>query len=232
MRRLVLISVSSSLLVVGLSAGFYAYKTRSSGGGSSSQTPAGSVAFNSDSSEQLSKPISLDPSTSNAGPSPTPDTGGLKVTTNSGNTSAGQAMVGGGNSSDSSSPAPAVYREPTLSELASYAQYKDGQQALFGELIIGTGSVAVMNKRVAVYYKGWLTDGTVFDQSKVGTPFVFAPGEHKVIAGWESDILGMKVGGKRRFIIPSVVGYGSQATGKIPANSLLIFDVELLEVEK
>jgi FKBP-type peptidyl-prolyl cis-trans isomerase len=86
-------------------------------------------------------------------------------------------------------------------------------------------------------YQGWLTNGQLFDQSRVNEqnqiePYVFQLGGGQVIQGWEQGIVGMKEGGKRRLIIPSSLGYGSTGQGPIPANAMLIFDVELLKTEK
>ncbi len=100
------------------------------------------------------------------------------------------------------------------------------------DLTVGTGAEAVSGKSVTVNYKGTLTDGTQFDSSyDRNQPFTFALGSGQVIQGWEQGIQGMKVGGKRRLTIPASLGYGDRATGKIPANSTLIFEVELLTVK-
>lgn len=106
-----------------------------------------------------------------------------------------------------------------------------------GELMItdtqaGTGEEAQAGKTVVVNYVGRLTDGTVFDASeKHGQPFSFMLGAGQVIKGWDQGLVGMKVGGKRQLVIPPELAYGNQAVGGvIPANSTLVFDVELLEV--
>lgn len=97
---------------------------------------------------------------------------------------------------------------------------------------VGTGAEAVDGKKIKVHYTGTLTNGTKFDSSvDRGTPFEFVLGAHQVIEGWDKGFAGMKVGGKRKLVIPPSMGYGSQATGSIPANSTLIFDVELLDVQ-
>jgi peptidylprolyl isomerase len=98
--------------------------------------------------------------------------------------------------------------------------------------VVGTGDQAVAGKKVTVHYTGTLVDGTKFDSSvDRNQPFSFTLGTGEVIAGWDQGVAGMKVGGKRKLTIPPSLGYGSQANGPIPANSTLLFDVELLKVE-
>ncbi len=98
---------------------------------------------------------------------------------------------------------------------------------------VGTGAEAVVGKTVSVHYTGTLTDGKKFDSSvDKGEPFRFDLGAGLVIQGWEKGILGMKVGGKRKLIIPPSMGYGErEIAGLIPANSTLLFDVELVAVQ-
>jgi len=99
------------------------------------------------------------------------------------------------------------------------------------DLTVGTGAEATSGATLTVNYKGTLVDGTQFDSSyDRGEPFKFTLGAGQVIAGWDQGFLGMKVGDKRKLTIPPELGYGSRATGPIPANSTLIFDVELLGV--
>jgi FKBP-type peptidyl-prolyl cis-trans isomerase len=98
---------------------------------------------------------------------------------------------------------------------------------------VGTGVAAKTGDSVVVHYTGLLSDGTKFDSSvDRGTPFPVKIGEGKVIKGWEVGLVGMKVGGKRRLIISPAYGYGSQTVGPIPANSTLVFDIELLQIQK
>ncbi|MDD3531065.1 MAG: FKBP-type peptidyl-prolyl cis-trans isomerase [Candidatus Pacebacteria bacterium] len=100
---------------------------------------------------------------------------------------------------------------------------------------VGTGAEAVAGDSVTVNYVGSLTDGTVFDASaNHGTSgFTFNLGAGQVIKGWDQGIVGMKEGGKRKLVIPAALAYGSQAVGNvIPANSTLVFEVELLKVQK
>jgi FKBP-type peptidyl-prolyl cis-trans isomerase len=101
----------------------------------------------------------------------------------------------------------------------------------------GEGTVAREGKKVSVHYTGWLNKdgkkGKKFDSSlDRGRPFPFPLGQGAVIPGWDEGVAGMKVGEKRRLLIPSKLGYGLQGAGKdIPPNADLIFDVELLQVE-
>jgi len=101
--------------------------------------------------------------------------------------------------------------------------------------VVGTGDVATAGKSVTVHYVGSLTNGTVFDASRKrgDQGFTFVLGAGQVIKGWDQGVAGMKVGGKRKLTIPPELAYGSQAVGGvIPANSTLIFEVELLKVGK
>ena len=99
--------------------------------------------------------------------------------------------------------------------------------------LVGEGSVAEKYSIVTVHYIGRLENGKTFDSSKqIGKePIRFTLGAGQVIKGWDQGIIGMKVGGQRKLIIPPNLGYGDQDMGVIPPNSTLIFNVELIEVE-
>ena len=99
---------------------------------------------------------------------------------------------------------------------------------------VGKGAVARPGMMVTVHYRGTLTNGKQFDASRDrGQPFTFTLGAGEVIKGWDQGVAGMKVGGKRRLRIPPQLGYGSRAMGTdIPANSTLIFEVDLLKVAR
>jgi FKBP-type peptidyl-prolyl cis-trans isomerase len=98
---------------------------------------------------------------------------------------------------------------------------------------VGDGAEAKAGNTVDVHYTGWLKDGTKFDSSKDrGQPFSFPLGKGRVIKGWDEGVAGMKVGGKRKLIIPSELGYGKRgAGGVIPPDAELTFEVELLKVK-
>ncbi len=110
----------------------------------------------------------------------------------------------------------------------------NGEEKLVSEdLVIGTGEEAKLDDTVSVHYTGTLLNGTKFDSSvDKGTPFEFKLGSGQVIKGWDDGVLGMKVGGKRKLTIPASLAYGARAMGdKIPANSTLVFEIELLNVK-
>lgn len=105
------------------------------------------------------------------------------------------------------------------------------------EISVGTGAEAVAGKAVKVHYTGWLysatatgNKGTQFESSVGATPFAFTLGANAVIPGFEQGVIGMRVGGKRTVIIPASLGYGANGSPpKIPGNSGLVFELELLE---
>jgi FKBP-type peptidyl-prolyl cis-trans isomerase len=106
-----------------------------------------------------------------------------------------------------------------------------GGSLVIEDLVVGTGPTVVVGDTVTVNYVGTLTNGTKFDSSyDRGQPYVFQVGAGRVIAGWDQGIPGMKVGGKRRLTIPPSLGYGNQVAGPIPANSTLVFDVDLVSI--
>ena len=93
------------------------------------------------------------------------------------------------------------------------------------------GQTAMSGNKVQVHYVGTLQDGTKFDSSRDrNSPFKFTIGKGEVIKGWDEGIKGMRVGDIRKLIIPPHLGYGERKMGKIPSNSTLIFEVELLKI--
>jgi peptidylprolyl isomerase len=100
----------------------------------------------------------------------------------------------------------------------------------YEELAEGTGERPNRGQSVTVHYTGWLSNGKKFDSSvDRGQPFVFTLGVGQVIKGWDEGVATMKVGGKRKLLIPPQLGYGARgAGGVIPANADLVFEVELI----
>ena len=101
------------------------------------------------------------------------------------------------------------------------------------DMKVGTGIEAANGDRVTVHYTGWLIDGTKFDSSiDRGQPFVFSLGAGQVIQGWDRGVRGMQVGGVRKLTIPPELAYGDRPVGGglIPANSTLVFEVQLLDI--
>lgn len=171
----------------------------------------------------------------------TGSTGGLNVAGGSGTqlgqiggTQANQSGLGvsSGSSAGGSSAASNANSSFDPATFAQYDKYKDGTSAMFADVSKGDGAEFKEGMKGAVYYRGWLTNGTLFDQSKNGSdgklePFVFELGAHQVIPGWEQALSGMKVGGVRLVIVPPSVGYGATGQGSIPGNAVLVFQVQL-----
>ena len=132
-----------------------------------------------------------------------------------GSDSSGGASAGGDFKVDSAA----------LTKTASGLQYQDVK--------VGTGAEAHDGQLAVVHYTGWLTDGTKFDSSRDrGQPFSFPIGQGQVIPGWDEGVAGMKVGGRRKLVIPARLGYGDMgAPPAIPPGATLVFDVELLDLK-
>jgi len=128
-----------------------------------------------------------------------------------------------------SNPAVEVYASSLGVTIANMTKKSD---ALYTQdLLLGTGADIVNGKVARVTYSGWLINGTRFDSNVGGTPFSFTVGGSQVIAGWDLGLVGMKVGGKRRLVIGSSLGYGRSGSGPIPPNATLVFDVEVLSAQ-
>lgn len=130
---------------------------------------------------------------------------------------------------DSGDPTKVSYSPDLGVDLAAMTLLPSG--LYIQDQMVGAGTEAVALKRVQVHYTGWLPDGRQFDTSRNGAPFAFNLGAGEVIEGWDEGIVGMRVGGKRRLVIPSSLGYGADGSpGAIPPHSVLIFDTELVFV--
>lgn len=103
----------------------------------------------------------------------------------------------------------------------------------FIDLVVGDGEVAVSQNRVHVRHRGWLTDGTLVESTgEEGETALFFLGDPFLLAGWREGIVGMRVGGTRRLILPSDLAYGSRGKSpRIPPFSTLIYDLELMAIE-
>jgi len=122
---------------------------------------------------------------------------------------------------------------PTLASTPTPSESNQPQSLQVQDLRMGTGTVAKAGQVITVNYVGTLADGTKFDSSyDRKQPFSFILGGGMVIKGWDMGLVGMKVGGKRKLIIPPDLAYGQEGRPPvIPANSILIFEVELLAVQ-
>ncbi len=162
---------------------------------------------------------------------------GLQASGSTANAGLGQLST----TNQSSSKAAANNSTPTSqpfdpSTYGQYEKYKDGNEALMADAQAGNGTELTAGKKAVVYYRGWLTNGSLFDQSRADSkgqlqPFSFTLGSHQVIPGWEQGLAGMKVGGVRLLVIPPSVGYGASGQGSIPPNSVLVFQVQLVDVQ-
>jgi FKBP-type peptidyl-prolyl cis-trans isomerase len=122
---------------------------------------------------------------------------------------------------------------PSPSAAAKASSSPGGGKLQVSDEVVGTGAEAKEGSTITVKYTGTLDDGTVFDSTakQGGQPATFQLAKGSLIDGWVQGIPGMKVGGKRKLVIPPDLGYGSQAQGSIPPNSTLTFEIELVDVK-
>ena len=123
--------------------------------------------------------------------------------------------------------------DPTVEQAQAIADVKTTRSGLkYVDLRVGEGPSPKIGQTVVVHYTGWLDNGTKFDSSHDRMmPIRFPLGMGRVIKGWDEGLATMRTGGKRKLIIKPSLGYGARAQGPIPANSTLVFEVELLGVE-
>jgi len=98
----------------------------------------------------------------------------------------------------------------------------------YRDIRIGTGPVILVGQKLEVRYTGWLANGQQFASRTGADTFFFGLGSGDVIRGWDEGIPGMRVFGKRQLVIPPERGYGAFGVGSIPANAVLVFDIEVL----
>ena len=112
------------------------------------------------------------------------------------------------------------------------AMTRTGTGLYYRDLQVGAGAQLAPGQTVGVHYTGWLPNGTMFDRNQPGqAPLSFQFGVGAVIPGFDQGLAGMRVGGRRQIIIPPHLGYGNQAVGPIPANSILVFTVDLVSAQ-
>lgn len=164
-----------------------------------------------------------------------PGTIGTGITIN-GNTASGSGQTLGNSTGSSNASSSDVSKLLDPTTFAQYDKYKNDQNTRYIDLQAGAGDAVAEGKTAVVLYKGWLTNGSLFDESKQGSDgkyqaFSFVQGQHQVISGWEDGLTGMKAGGVRLLIIPPAAGYGATGQGPIPGNSVLVFQVQLVQVQ-
>jgi FKBP-type peptidyl-prolyl cis-trans isomerase FkpA len=143
--------------------------------------------------------------------------------------SAGLLACGGSADRESSSP-PAGFSASLAVDTTAMTKTPSGLR--YQNVTEGQGAEATADHTVSVHYTGWLPNGEKFDSSRDrNQPFSFTLGAGQVIAGWDEGVAGMKVGGRRKLVIPADLGYGTAgAPPDIPPGATLVFDVELLDV--
>jgi FKBP-type peptidyl-prolyl cis-trans isomerase len=162
-------------------------------------------------------------------------TGTLNVTGNSGLGGGTEVSMSGGN--DQNNKQSKASSVPGPESFGQYEQYKDSKTVMYSDLKVGDGAELAVGKKAAVIYKVWLTNGTLVDETRLDKPggklqaLSFTLGDHSLIPGWEQGVLGMKVNGLRRLIIPASLAYGAQGKDPVPPNAMLIIDIQLMQVE-
>jgi FKBP-type peptidyl-prolyl cis-trans isomerase len=123
---------------------------------------------------------------------------------------------------------------------SKYELPREVKKLIINDIAKGPGEDITTGQKLKVQYTGWLYDpnqpegrGAQFDTTAGGAPFEFVLGTDRIIKGWEEGLAGMKVGGKRRLLIPAEMGYGSRGAGdKVPPDSPLLYEVEVMAAQK
>jgi FKBP-type peptidyl-prolyl cis-trans isomerase FkpA len=140
------------------------------------------------------------------------------------------ALAGCGGKADDQTAATAGFSASLGVDTAALTRTPSGLR--YQDVTVGDGKAAAAGRTVSVHYTGWLPNGEKFDSSRDrNQPFGFTLGAGQVIAGWDEGVNGMKVGGRRKLVIPPDLGYGTAgAPPDIPPGATLVFDVELIDV--
>ena len=146
--------------------------------------------------------------------------------------SSAAACGGGASSAVSSSPAPLASDVERTAFASSLGVHLDSMSRRPSGLYVrdletGTGAVVTRGRTAVVRYTGWFANGKEFDSGEVSV----SVGSHQTIAAWEEALLGMRVGGKRRIVTPPNLAYGAQGTQGIPPNAVLVFEMQVTDVE-
>lgn len=124
-------------------------------------------------------------------------------------------------------PALATYAKKLNIDISTFRKTESGLYVK--DVPVGWGTAADSGNTVSVDYVGYYTNGVIFDSNRNAgnNTYSFTLGEKKVIAAWEEGVRGMRVGGKRRLVVPPALGYGVIGNGNIPPNTILVFDITL-----
>lgn len=221
-KKVIIAGVASLIVIVGVGVGAWLQFGKDADVSASTTTEVAGAVSNLSPQQSPSDTISLTPKPAEQkDPNALSVSNGQSTGANLGSGTRQQSTQSSNNNSSASSQ-----------DLSQFEQYKDKNEVYFGDIVTGTGAEAVKDKQLAVTYKGYLTNGQVFDQSRATNngqlqPLLFTLGAGQLIPGFEQGVAGMKVGGTRRVIIPPSLGYGDKAQGGIPANSVLVFDITL-----
>lgn len=128
-------------------------------------------------------------------------------------------------------PAATTYASSLNVNLGAPGVVRTASGLYYQDVAVGSGEVADSGKTIRVYYAGWLTSGRQFDSNRdASRPQEFVLGVGALIRGWDEGLRGMRVGGRRRLVVPPSLGYGARTSGQIPAGSVLVFEIDLVGI--